>query len=190
MLRTAYQGMFREKAVPQAERMNYLTWLRYCLDFCEKYRHRPRDPDSLKPFLRKLALKGRSVNRPVQAAASTGLYYALMKNWPDTPEAEDCDGNVVTYVPQVVVDEVEYVDWGEWPESADGGGRSIERIDSKAPADDLANWSASRQPGATPGSRNTVAPVLVPLLSPAGLLLLVAGLAISAAAAMRLRETP
>lgn len=28
-------------------------WLRYDLGFCTKYRHPPRDPDSLEPFLRK-----------------------------------------------------------------------------------------------------------------------------------------
>ena len=36
----------------------YLKWLRFYLDFCVKYRHRPRERDSLQPFLEKLASKG------------------------------------------------------------------------------------------------------------------------------------
>ena len=69
VLRTAYQRIFQEKAVPQAERMDYLKWFRYYLDFCQKYKHPPRDPDSLEPFLEKLASKNQSIGRQKEATA-------------------------------------------------------------------------------------------------------------------------
>ena len=67
--------------VPQAERTNYVKWLRYYLDFCAKYKHPPRDSDSLEPFLQKLASKNQGPQRQQQAAASIGLYYQIMQTW-------------------------------------------------------------------------------------------------------------
>lgn len=61
------------RAMPSAQRGDYLKWLRYYLDFCEKYRHPPRDHDSLQPFLQKLAAKGQSPDRQKQAAGSVGF---------------------------------------------------------------------------------------------------------------------
>ena len=37
------------------ERLNYVKWLRFYLDFFAKYLPLPRDPGSLEPFLQKLA---------------------------------------------------------------------------------------------------------------------------------------
>jgi integrase len=45
----------------------YLKWLRFYLDFCVKYQHQPRDPDSLQPFLQKLAAKNQSQANQEQA---------------------------------------------------------------------------------------------------------------------------
>jgi hypothetical protein len=61
---------------------DYLKWLRFYLDFCLKYRHPPRDSDSLQPFLQKLAEKNQSVVNQEQAAQSVKLYYETLKNWP------------------------------------------------------------------------------------------------------------
>jgi len=62
-------------------RADYMKWLRYYLDFCFKYRHPPREPDSLMPFLQKLSSKNQSGSLQEQAAASVKLYYQTMKNW-------------------------------------------------------------------------------------------------------------
>ena len=53
-----------------------------------KYRHRPRDEESLQPFLQKLAEKRQSLQRQNQAAASIRLYYELMAEWGKPPEAD------------------------------------------------------------------------------------------------------
>jgi hypothetical protein len=75
------------RSVPTDQRADYLKWLRYYLDFCLKYRHAPRDHESLGPFLRKLAEKRQSPERQQRAAASIALYYDLMKTWATAPEA-------------------------------------------------------------------------------------------------------
>jgi len=53
--------------------------LRFYLDFCAKYEHPPRDHDSLQPFLVKLASKRQSAAQREQAAASVGLFCALIE---------------------------------------------------------------------------------------------------------------
>jgi len=64
---------------------DYLKWLRFYLDFCMKYRHPPRDRESLEPFLGKLTRKRQSLERQKQTAASVGLYYGLVE-----PEKSSC----------------------------------------------------------------------------------------------------
>jgi integron integrase len=86
-LNAAFLKMMRETSVPAGERMDYLKWLRFYLDFCAKYNHHPRDPDSLQPFLQKLVEKRQAPERQEQAAASVGLYYDLMKTWANMPQA-------------------------------------------------------------------------------------------------------
>ena len=78
----------QEAEVPQREQWDYLKWLRYYLDFCSKYRHAPRDDDSLAPLLEKLSSKNQSLDRQRQAAKAVGLYYDLVKRWADGREAD------------------------------------------------------------------------------------------------------
>ncbi len=79
---------------------------------------------------------------------------------PDTPDANGdvCGGvgNPSPYVPYVTVDEVSYLDFGEWPTSADGLGPSLERIDATAFGNDVRNWVANVALGGTPGSPNSI----------------------------------
>jgi len=79
------QGLFLRKiegdATAQIHRDAYLKWLRFYLDYCAKYDHRPRDSDSLAPFLEKLSAKGQSAKSQEQAAASIGLFYELVEEW-------------------------------------------------------------------------------------------------------------
>jgi len=78
---------------------------------------------------------------------------------PDTPEANGdvCGGigNPSPYVPYVLVDEVSYFDFGDWPSAADGLGPSLERIDAEADGEDAGNWAANQSNAATPGSANS-----------------------------------
>jgi hypothetical protein len=56
-------------------------------------------------------------------------------------------GNIITWV--------DYRDGGGWPEGADGGGRSLERLEVNGGSDDASNWQASTAMGGTPGSANS-----------------------------------
>jgi integron integrase len=73
--------------VPEGEWAERLKWLRFYLDFCLKYRHPPRDGDSLQPFLQKLAAKGQSDAAQAMAAESVNLFHELVRRWrPHDPE--------------------------------------------------------------------------------------------------------
>ncbi len=62
------------------QRRDYLKWLRYYLDFCAKYRHPPRDADSLQPFLHKLAEKHQTSSQQAQAASAVRLFLKLIRD--------------------------------------------------------------------------------------------------------------
>ena len=57
----------------------------------------------------------------------------------------------------ISVDEVRYDQSDPWPTTADGSGRSLERIVAFSFGDDVVNWSASTRFGGTPGAPNTTA---------------------------------
>lgn len=65
-----YLTALRKDSVPQARFGEHLKWTRYYLDFCNKYQHPPRDPDSLEPFLQKLASKNQPPAAQQEAARS------------------------------------------------------------------------------------------------------------------------
>ena len=53
------------------------------------------------------------------------------------------------FVPYILVDKVKYSDTPPWPMAADGGGPSLQRVDSTSYGNDPANWvSANKTPGA------------------------------------------
>ncbi|TFH25624.1 MAG: lamin tail domain-containing protein [Myxococcales bacterium] len=78
---------------------------------------------------------------------------------PDTPDADGdvCGGigNPSPYVPYVLIDEVSYFDFGDWPDAADGLGASLERIDGTANGSDAGNWAANKDNAGTPGGMNS-----------------------------------
>lgn len=86
----------------------------------------------------------------------------------DDPNADQLDDDGETLILQrpediaqlglgyVLVDRVIYGDSGEWPEAADGGGRSLTRTDLRSYGDFAESWSAAIP---TPGSRKIVGDV-------------------------------
>ena len=87
VLQDVYGRRLRASTVRVGDWPAYLRWLQFYLNFCDKYRHPPRDPDSLQPFLQKLAAKNQTLAEQQQAAASVGFYYEVMKEWPaDAPQ--------------------------------------------------------------------------------------------------------
>jgi len=62
--------------VSARERPAYRKWIRYYLDFCEKYGHPPRLAGSLGPFLEKLAAKKQTGRQREEAARAVELLLA------------------------------------------------------------------------------------------------------------------
>ncbi|MBC8293229.1 MAG: lamin tail domain-containing protein [Proteobacteria bacterium] len=78
---------------------------------------------------------------------------------PDAPESNGAIcGDLVTpgpYVPQVIIDEVEYSDFGDWPAAADGSGASLERSNPLNFAGQPTSWAANIVGSSTPGAPNS-----------------------------------
>lgn len=68
----------QRRKVPSNLHPFYLKWLRYYLDFCEKYRFPHSQPASLPPFLRKLQEKRQSPAQQQQAREAISLYYQIL----------------------------------------------------------------------------------------------------------------
>lgn len=58
-------------------RPHYLRWLRFCLDFCQKYEHDPLDKGSFHPFRVKLQSKGNQLWQCQQAHDAIKLYLKM-----------------------------------------------------------------------------------------------------------------
>ena len=82
---------------------------------------------------------------------------AIRLRMPDTPEIDGdiCGGtgNPSPFVPYVRIDSLTYFDFGEWPESADGDGPSLERTAPHTPGESASSWAAASPP--TPGGTNS-----------------------------------
>ncbi|HEY5812062.1 MAG TPA: hypothetical protein VIT23_05370, partial [Terrimicrobiaceae bacterium] len=63
-------------AISEPERSDYRKWVRFYLDFCDKYGHAPRSGSSLRPFLAKLASKNQSTAQQQQASRAVKLLTA------------------------------------------------------------------------------------------------------------------
>ena len=75
-----FEEVLSKASVPRGLLSDYRKWLRFYLDFCAKYRHPPRDSDSLEPFLQKLAAKNQNQSAQKLAAHSVALYYETVRN--------------------------------------------------------------------------------------------------------------
>ena len=82
-LTSAFTGDIRQTGVAASDVNEYLKWLQYYLDFCDKYRHPPRDRDSLPLFLQKLSEKGQNPEKQRQAAESVAHFYETLTKHPE-----------------------------------------------------------------------------------------------------------
>jgi hypothetical protein len=57
----------------------YQKWLRYYLDFCQKYHFPPKQGKSLPAFMQKLQEKRQSKVQQEQAAAAITIYYDILR---------------------------------------------------------------------------------------------------------------
>ena len=82
-LQTQFEEYLRNKEIPNSLQFAYKKWLRYYLDFCQKYKFSPTHKESLPHFIRKLQEKKQSKDRQGQAVLAITLYYEVVtKNVP------------------------------------------------------------------------------------------------------------
>ncbi len=74
-INTLYSALLIQKAVPDKYHPYYRKWLRYYLDFCQKYGFIQSDTKSLPHFIKKLKEKKQTDLQQKQAADAIYIYY-------------------------------------------------------------------------------------------------------------------
>jgi hypothetical protein len=75
-LQKKYSVLLTNSAVAPDHYKHFRKWLRYYLDFCQKYQHPYADENSLLLFLDKLQQKNQPADQCVQAQKAVRLYYS------------------------------------------------------------------------------------------------------------------
>ncbi len=78
-LRTEFETCLGHAAIPKPAYAAYTKWLRYYLDFCQKYHFPHAQKESLPRFLHKLQEKKQTKAQQEQASHAVSLYYELMR---------------------------------------------------------------------------------------------------------------
>ena len=73
-----YQVFCITSGIKDSERADYLKWLRYFLDFCEKYHVAGEETPRSELFLSKLQQKGQSAEKRQQAQHAVSLYFEMI----------------------------------------------------------------------------------------------------------------
>lgn len=73
-VREAFGNFLSLQGIPPKAQYPYPKWLRYYLDFCNKYQHDGLSPDSLDVFLKKLTEKRQSSQQKEQAQRAVQFY--------------------------------------------------------------------------------------------------------------------
>lgn len=89
MLVTEMRREMDAHRLSRAEQVEWFKWLRYYLDFCMRYRHSTRDPDTEILFLQKLSSKGQSDSQQQQAAACIAMFREVAKRFPARGKEQD-----------------------------------------------------------------------------------------------------
>ena len=79
-LQGRFEETLRDKAIPNNLHGAYKKWLRYYLDFCNKYGFSRQKNESLLPFIQKLRSKRQTIAQQEQAAKAIALYYEIVKS--------------------------------------------------------------------------------------------------------------
>jgi hypothetical protein len=77
-LRAQFEGLPRNRMVPDNAQSSYPKWLRFYLDFCWKYHLSHAQKESLAQFLRKLHQERQTEAQQQQASHAITLYYELI----------------------------------------------------------------------------------------------------------------
>ena len=86
-----FDAQMVSKKIPPDLHGYYRKWLRFYLDFCQKYGQDTKRPDSLPGFIKKLREKKQSTDFQKQAYHSVLLYFEMLgvrPDWLDSPSQE------------------------------------------------------------------------------------------------------
>ena len=72
-----FEAALDRESIPSERKPFFSKWLRYFLDFCDRYNHLPKEKDSLDAFLIKLSEKGQDSFRQQQAAQAVSIYWRI-----------------------------------------------------------------------------------------------------------------
>jgi integron integrase len=87
-LQAQFEKHLGKRAIPKGLYGMYKKWLRYYLDFCQKYRFPPTDRQSLPRFIKKLQEKKQTNPQQEQATNAIKLYYdTLLAKSPSNAES-------------------------------------------------------------------------------------------------------
>ena len=88
-LENSFKTLLDQESVSRQSRTEYQKWLRYYLDFCQKYSFDQSNQDSLAHFIDKLRNKNQTAQQQSQATQAIQLYYKL--NAEKEPIKQDTD---------------------------------------------------------------------------------------------------
>jgi site-specific recombinase XerD len=70
-----FNNVLRQRAVPESFHVHYRKWLRYFLDYCEKYPPPEAESERLRLFIEKLKSKEQTPQQRTQAAHAISLFF-------------------------------------------------------------------------------------------------------------------
>lgn len=73
-IQTVYNDALNQKGVPPQIQFHYRKWLRYYLDFCHKYHHKPSIGESVALFIKKLKEKNQTEQQCKQAVDAVSIF--------------------------------------------------------------------------------------------------------------------
>ncbi|MFH0783967.1 MAG: phage integrase N-terminal SAM-like domain-containing protein, partial [Pseudomonadota bacterium] len=76
---TRFNEVLKQRAVPESVHLYYRRWLRYFLDFCEKYPPPASKSEQVRQFIEKLKSKKQSPQQCSQAAHAVSLFFELQQ---------------------------------------------------------------------------------------------------------------
>jgi site-specific recombinase XerD len=80
---TKYNALLKQNGVPDKYQRFYFKWLRFYLDFCQKYQFDDSNPQSLPKFIEKLKEKKQTEASQKQARSAIRIYYSFIQSRPD-----------------------------------------------------------------------------------------------------------
>ncbi len=81
-LKSGYTRLLQQRDIPQHSHNTYLKWLRFYLDFCNKYHHAAVHRSALPLFIKKLHEKNQTSSQQKQAGHAINIYYAMVNKDP------------------------------------------------------------------------------------------------------------